>query len=147
MKTKRKKRIRKRQSVIEVKWKINWGMLAIGLLAFIPSCIVANLIYNNREVRMHGELKSCPIVEISYSYKGGNSGDVEIDGKRLSVYKLEDKYHVGDSLLVRYDKEKSLVIQEKYKEWNFFVFYALDSVLLILGLLLIYGGLSGKSSY
>ena len=125
--------------------KINIGMLVMGIIAIIVSSYLAYFIYIHREVRMHGQLISCPIVDINYHAKGGNSGDVEIDGERLSVYKLDDYYHVGDSLLVRYDKEKSLVIQEKYKEWNFGIFFALDSVLLILGFLLIYGGIARKS--
>jgi len=119
----------------------------MGVIAFIVSSYLAYFIYIHREVRMHGQLISCPIVDIRYAAKGGNSGDVEIDGKRLSVYKLDDYYHVGDSLLVRYDKEKSLVIQEKYEEWNFMIFFALDSVLLILGLILTYGGIARKSWY
>lgn len=118
-------------------------MFILGVLAFIPSCIIANLIYQNWKVRMNGKLVNAPIVDISYGK--GNSGTVEIDGKRLSVYTLEDKFKVGDSIQVRYSKEKALVIQEKFSNNYFIVYFLLDGVLMLAGLLLIYGGLSKKS--
>ena len=142
---KRKKIIRKPHRIVEVKRKINIGMLVMGLIATIVGCYLGQMIYTHREVRFNGELVSCPIVHIDYGAKGGNAGDVEIDGKKLPIYTLDNYFKVGDSLLVRYDKEKKLVIQEKFQEWNFAIYFALDGVLLISGLILTYGGLARKS--
>lgn len=117
----------------------------MGIIAIIVGSYIGNSIYMHREVRFNGVLLDVPIVHVNYRGKGGNSGDVEIDGKKLHIIKLDDEFNVGDSLLVRYDKEKELVIQEKFQNWNFTIYFALDAVLLICGLLLTYGGIAKKS--
>lgn len=115
------------------------GIIIISLFLFL-----ANLIYTYREVRMNGQPIKCPIVEITYGTKGGNSGSVVVDGQILSVSRLDSGLDVGDSIQVRYDKVRGIVVQEKFEEGSFILFFAFDSVLLILGLSLIYAGVTGK---
>lgn len=93
---------------------------------------------------MTGRLVICPIVDITYGTKGGNSGSVAINGQILPVSRLDSSLGVGDSIQVRYDQERAIVVQEKFDEGSFVLFFALDSILLILGLSLLYAGITGK---
>jgi hypothetical protein len=138
-----KKRNRKRV-ILPVKRKPKiWAML-VGTIAIIVSCVIGNSINENRLVKMNGILINAPITEISYGIKGGRSGSVKVEGKLLSIYKLDNNYAIGDSISVRYSKEKSLVVQEKYNTNYFTVYFLTDSILLILGILMLYGGITGK---
>ncbi|MGC3979155.1 MAG: hypothetical protein QM751_13580 [Paludibacteraceae bacterium] len=134
---------RKRKSNI-VKRKRNFWIILLGSFVIFLFLFLANLIYEYREVRMTGQLITAPIVDISYATKGGNSGFVKVDGKILAVSRLDSSLEIGDSIQVRYDKEKAIVVQEKFDEGSFIVFFALDSVLLVLGLSLVYAGITGK---
>jgi hypothetical protein len=140
MKRKRKRNIK---TETQIKRKPNIWIILLGVICIVVFTIIANSINDNRLVRMNGKLIKSPIVEISYSNKGGNSGDVEVDGKKLSIIALESDYEVGDSILVRYDKEKSLVVQERFDKAYFVLWFALDSILLIFGLLFLYAGIKG----
>jgi len=136
MKKQRKNSVTKR--------KRNFGLMLLGILIISLFLLLANLIYTYRDVRMNGLLIKCPIVEITYGTKGGNSGSVAVDGQILSVSRLDSGLDVGDSIQVRYDKIRGMVVQDKFEEGSFILFFALDSVLLILGLSLIYAGVTGK---
>jgi len=127
-----------------VKKKSSYWIVLGGIIIIAISIFLANWINSHREVRNKGQLIKCPIVEIRYANKGGNSGSVQIEGQVFDVYSLDSHLNLGDSILVRYDKEKSIVIQEKYTMNNFLVFFALDSVLLVIGLGLIFAGITGK---
>ncbi|NOS92887.1 MAG: hypothetical protein HOP30_13265 [Cyclobacteriaceae bacterium] len=118
--------------------------LIIGLISIVVFSIVANYINRQRKVRLGGQLLSCPIIKISYSNKGGNSGHVEIDGQILRVSSLDSKWKVGDSIWVRYLKGETLVVQEKFGNGHFVLLFTLDSILLVLGVLLVYAGIAGK---
>lgn len=120
-----------------------WAIL-VGIICISVSCVIGNLINDHRLVRMNGLLINAPITEISYGNKGGRSGSVKVDGKILSIYALDNNLGIGDTISVRYDKEKSLVVQEKYNNNYFTVYFLLDSILLILGILMLYGGIAGK---
>lgn len=138
-----KKRNKKRVIQPEKKKPKIWAII-VGIIVIIVSCVIGNSINDHRLARMNGILINAPITKISYSYKGGNSGTVKVEEKLLSIYKLADNYAIGDSILVRYDKEKSLVIQEKYNNNYFTLYFLLDSILFILGIIIFYGGITGK---
>jgi uncharacterized membrane-anchored protein len=139
-----KKKRNKKRVIQPVKRKPKIWAILVGIIVIIVSCVVGNSINDHRLVRMNGILINAPITEISYGIKGGRSGTVKVEGKLLSIYKLSDNYAIGDSISVRYDKEKSLVVQEKYNNNYFTVYFLLDSLLLILGILMLYGGIAGK---
>jgi membrane-bound ClpP family serine protease len=124
--------------------KTNAVAIILGVITIVVSLTVANYIYRQRLIRMNGQLLSVPLVKISYSGKGGNSGYVEIDGELLHISSLDRKWGIGDSIKVRYVKGETMVVQEKKKNWNFILYFGLDSVLLIIGLLLVYAGIRGK---
>lgn len=144
MRKNRNNNIVKRENDI-VRRKTNYWYILLGSITVIVSIIVANLININREVRMNGQPVKCPIVDISYSAKGGNSGNVKINGQVLHVIKLDGYLKVGDSIIVRYDKEKALVVQEKFTKGYFVLYFALDGILLLMGLGIIYGGIKGEN--
>jgi len=136
MKKQRKNGIKTKKSNF---WIILLGIFIVSLFFFL-----ANLVYTYRDVRMTGEPRTCPIVEITYNTKGGNSGSVKVDGQILAVSRLDSSLEIGDSIQVRYDKERVIVVQEKFDEGSFIIFFALDIVLLIIGLSLLYAGITGK---
>jgi len=136
MKKQRKNGIKTKKSNF---WIILLGIFIVSLFFFL-----ANLVYTYRDVRMTGEPRTCPIVEITYNTKGGNSGSVKVDGQILAVSRLDSSLEIGDSIQVRYDKERAIVVQEKFDEGSFIIFFALDIVLLIIGLSLLYAGITGK---
>ena len=138
-----KKRNKKRVNLPVKKKPKVWAIL-VGIIVIIVSCVIGNSINDHRLVRMNGILINAPITEISYGIKGGRSGSVKVGGKLFPIYKLANNYAVGDTLSVRYDKEKSLVVQEKFKDNYFILYFFTDSILLILGILMLYGGITGK---
>jgi len=139
-----KKKKKKKEIYLPVKKKPKIWAILVGIIVIGIACLIANEINDNRLVRKNGILLNAPITEISYGIKGGHSGTVKVDGKLLSVYKLADNYIIGDSISVRYDKEKSLVVQEKFNDNYFTAYFLTDSILLILGVLMVYEGIMGK---
>lgn len=138
------KRRNKKIVIQPVKKKPKIWAIFVGIISIIVSCVIGNSINDHRFVRMNGILINAPIAEISYGIKGGRSGTVKVEEKLLSIYKLADNYAIGDSIRVRYDKEKSLVVQEKYNNNYFTLYFLLDSILFILGIIIFYGGITGK---
>ena len=138
------KKRNKKRVILPVKKKPKVWAILVGIIVIIVSCVIGNSINDHRLVRMNGILINAPITEISYGIKGGRSGSVKIGGKLFPIYKLGNNYAVGDTLSVRYDKEKSLVVQEKFKDNYFMLYFVTDSILLILGILMLYGGIAGK---
>lgn len=136
--------MKKHKKKIKVKRKTNFWVILLGIFIISLFLFLANLIYTHRQVRMTGQYISCPLIEITYGSKGGNSGSVLLDGNIISVWSIDDDLKVGDSIQVRYDKTRAIAVQEKFDEKSFLIFFALDSVLLFLGLALLYAGITGR---
>jgi len=127
-----------------MKKKINILFVVLGLCSIIAFIYAVTFTYNLREIRINGELKKCRIVRISYAIKGGNHAYIMIEGKELPAGVLISKVKVGDSLLVRYIKDKPWVVQDRVKLWRYYLFFSLESILLIVGVILTVGGFLGK---
>ena len=138
------KRKNKKKVINPVKKKPSTWAILVGVICIIISCTIGNSINNHRLVRINGISINAPITEISYGNKGGRSGSVCVNGKKLPIYALDNNFAIGDSIAVRYDDKKSLVVQDKYNNTNFIVFFLLDGILLICGLLMLYAGITGK---
>jgi hypothetical protein len=67
-----------------------------------------------------------------------------IEGKELPAGRLISDHKVGDSLLIRCIKDKPWVVQDRVKLWRYYLFFALESILLIVGVILTIGGFLGK---
>lgn len=139
-----KKKKKKKEIYLPVKKKPKIWAILVGIIVIGIACLIANEINENRLAKKNGILLNAPITEISYANKGGNSGTVKVEGKLLSIHTLADNYAIGDSISVRYDKEKSIVVQEKFNDNYFTAYFLIDSILLILGVLMVYGGIMGK---
>jgi hypothetical protein len=127
--------------------KINISFLLIGIATFIVSVILVNFTYTLRDIRINGELRYCPIIHINYSGKGGNSADVLVDGQKKMAGHTIDNLKVGDTIAVKYIKGKSRVVQADVKPNIYYFYFGLESVLLLVGIVLIIGGFMGKSIY
>jgi len=69
---------------------------------------------------------------------------VLIDGKNFSAGRVIGDLSVGDTIAVRYLKGKSRVVQERVELWRFYLWFGLESILLILGVSIIVGGFMGE---
>ncbi|HPH63110.1 MAG TPA: hypothetical protein PLN63_05780 [Paludibacteraceae bacterium] len=67
-----------------------------------------------------------------------------IDGKNFSAGRVIGDLSVGDTIAVRYLKGKSRVVQERVELWRFYLWFGLESILLILGVSIIVGGFMGE---
>lgn len=126
------------------KKRTNKLAIILGIVLIISFVITVRYTYILREIRVNGELIYTPIVSISYAAQGGNSAKVLIEGKELSAGSISNKLKVDDIIAVRYIKGKSDVVQERVELWRFYLWFGLESVLLILGGFLIVGGFMGK---
>ena len=112
-----------------MKKKINIFFVILGICSIIAFIYAVTFTYNLREIRINGELKKCEIVRISYANKGGNHAYIMIEGKELPAGRLISDHKVGDSLLIRYIKDKPWVVQDRVKLWRYYLFFALESIL------------------
>ena len=125
--------------------KINISYLIIGIASIIAFIILVKFTYTSRYIRINGELKYCPIVSIDYGVK--NYVTVSIDSQELDARLMIDDLCIGDSIAVRYIKGESRVIQERVELWRFYLWFGLESTLLIAGVISIVGGFMGKGTY
>jgi hypothetical protein len=139
-----KRKKKKKAIYLPVKKKPKIWAILVGIIAIGIACLIANEINDNRLARKNGIFVYAPVIHITYGIKGGHSGIVEVDRKKLSIRALDNDVEIGDSIPVLYDKEKSLVVQEKFNDNYFTAYFLIDSILLILGVLMVYGGIKGK---
>ena len=125
-----------------MKKKRNNQAIIIGIVPIIAFVLTAGYTYISREIRINGELIYTPIVRISWGIP--SSCNVVIEGQELKAGRRFGDLRVGDTIAVRYVKGKSRVVQERVELWRFYLWFGLESVLLILGISLIVGGFMGK---
>ncbi|MBS3993971.1 MAG: hypothetical protein KGZ87_09665 [Bacteroidetes bacterium] len=128
-----------------MKKKTNISFLVIGVVIIIASVVLAKFTYTLRDIRINGELRYCPIININYSGKGGNSADVLINGQKKLAGHITDDLKVGDTIAVRYIKGKSQVVQDDVRLSIYYLYFGLESILLIVGIVFIVGGFMGKT--
>lgn len=127
--------------------KINVSFIVMGIASIIVFVLLVRFTYTLRDIRINGEIKQCPIVSIDYATKGGNSANVVIDGKELIAGRISNQQKVGDIITVRYIKGKSWVVQDRVRPFGFYLYFGLESILLIVGVTFIIGGFMGKTFY
>jgi hypothetical protein len=138
-----------------MKMKINITFILLGSIAIIAFILLIRFTWTLRDIRINGELRYCPIVEISY---GRNDyATILIDGQRLDAGLLRthkdvwgnriDGLQIDDIISVRYIKGKSRVVQESVEPWRYYLFFGLESILGIMGIALTIGGFMGKTFY
>ncbi len=130
-----------------MKNKINISFVIIGVLVVIIFILLVKFTYTSRDIRLNGEIIQCPIISITYAIKGGNHGHVMINNKEFHVGRLTDDLEVGDTIKVRFMEGKSQVVQADIKPEIYYLYFGLESIVLILGIILIIGGFQGKSIY
>lgn len=128
-----------------MKKKINISFLVIGVVVIIVSVNLVKYTYTLRDIRINGELIYCPIININYSGKGGNSADVLINGQKILAGHITDDLKVGDTIAVRYIKDKSQVVQDDVRLSIYYLYFGLESILLIVGIVFIVGSFMGKT--
>ena len=139
-----KKRNNNNLGLRTLKKKPKYWIMLLGIFVIVVSLSIAVVLNNNRLVRKNGVIVIAPIIEISYANKGGRSGTISINGNNVSIFALDNDFKVGDSIPVMYNNDKRLAVQLKFTENYFIVYFILNGVLLMMGLLLIYGGFMGK---
>lgn len=127
--------------------KINISFIVIGVFAIVVFILLAKFTYISRDIRINGEIKQCPIVRIDYAIKGGNHANIMIDGKELPAGRLIDNLEVGDTIAVRFIEGESRVVQDSVALWRYYLYFGLECILFLLGIVLIIGGLKGKTIY
>ena len=136
------KKIHTKSKPIPEKSRPNLIVLAIGLIIITISYFIGKSINNNRLALENGVLVSAPISKIIYGRQC--YGEVKINNDNLEIRILDDNLNIGDSILVRYDKDKSLAVQEKFTDGYFVLWFILDGILLTFGILFCYAGIMGK---
>jgi len=125
---------------------LNKSVIMIGIACIITFIVLVKYTYTLRDIRINGEIRYCPIVKI----REGTAGkwcNVNIDNKELDAGLCSNKLKKGDTIAIRYIKGKSEVVQEQVELWRYYIFFGLESILLIVGIILIIGGFMGKSIY
>ena len=126
--------------------KINKILFIIGGLALLAFIFAIYITYTFQNIRINGRLFYAPIVEISCRISRPNSGcSVLINNKIIYAGSYDGHTPIGDSIAVRYIPEEIRVIQESFHPNRFYLFYALASPLLILGIMLVVESFKGKS--
>lgn len=115
----------------------------MGTSAIAAFFLVGNFITECRDVRLNGDLVDAKVVSIS----GGRSRGINVKiGER--IYHSNGYYgslSVGDTTSVRYIAGCDYVIQEKTNPNLYYLYYALNSILLISGILFVKESFKGKS--
>lgn len=127
--------------------KINISFTLLGLAAIIAAILVINFTYSSRNIRINGVIVDCPIEHIKYSTRGGNHAYILYNGIIFPAGRLILDKQIGDTITVRYLKGMNRVIQEDFEPWRFNLYFGLEGILLIMGLIIIIGGFKGKTMY
>ena len=112
--------------------KPNIILLLAGILAILMFVLSFYLSWTDRNIRLKGELRKVKIGNINYGK--GRSADVIVDNIQLSAGRISRKYSVGDSILVRYIPNEYCVVQERVDPNRYYLYFAIESILLIVGI-------------
>jgi hypothetical protein len=127
--------------------RINTKAIFVGLLALLG--FFAAIYFTNRDkyIREKGTVIKVPIVELSSPYSKTSPVYVLIEGKKVYAGQFKgEEYSIGDSIKVCYILGEYCVVQKGVSLKRFYLYYAFESLLLLVGLYLIIGGLRGKGT-
>lgn len=124
--------------------KPNIILLVIGLFAVSMFAMSFYFSWTDRNVRLNGNLKKVRIVNISYGKRSTRSAIVEIDNIRINSGQITANYSIGDSILVRYIPNEYCVVQERIHPNRYYLYFTLESILLLAAIALIVESLKGK---
>lgn len=124
--------------------KPNITVLLVGIFLVSMFAISFYFSWTDRYIRLNGELRKTEIINIRH-FKGGSGATVSIEGNNLNAGRISRNYLVGDSILIRYIPNEYCVVQESVQPNRYYLYFALESILLIIGIALIVESLKGKS--
>lgn len=125
--------------------KVNYIIFTMGVLAILGFVISFYFSYKDRHIRINGSLRNEKIVKISGRIsRPHGSASVIIDGVKLNSGSVSKKYSIGDSIQVRYIPGEYCVIQEGVNPNRYYLYFAMESILLIVGIALFIESLKGK---
>ena len=124
--------------------KKNIKAIVLGLITLLAFFFVSSMSYEDMNIRKNGQVIKAPVVEI-YSRRWMTWIHVEINGQELAAGTVttDKNPSIGDSIEVCYISGKSNVVQKNMNPNRYYLFFALESLLLFLGLYLIIAGLIG----
>lgn len=125
--------------------KPNIILLLVGIFAVSMFAMSFYYSWTDRNIRLNGELRKVRIVDISYGKRSTRSAIIEIDNARINSGKITTDYSIGDSILVRYIPNEYCVVQERVSPNKYYLYFALEFILLIAGIALIIESLKGKN--
>lgn len=126
-----------------IKRKPNIVLLVTGIFAILMFAISFYYSWTGRSIRLNGELREVEITEV-WRYKGGWGATIILDGNNFNAGSISHDKSVGDSILVRYIPDEYCVVQESVHPDRYYLYFTLESILLIIGIALIVESLKGK---
>lgn len=124
--------------------KPNLILLLFSFLCVFAFCFTFYLSWTARERRLSGKLLKTQIIKIDtgkYSY----FAIVDIEGERYSAGSIDHNKSVGDSILVRYIPCAYCIVQERVNPSIYYLYFAIESILLIAGIALFVESLEDKN--
>lgn len=125
--------------------KANWKAIFVGIIALLGFLISIHFTAIDRNIRVNGRIVQAPIVGFYGNIFKNGTVSVRINGEVLNAGSFDQRgYAVGDSIRVCYIPGEYSVIQERVSPDRYYFYFGLESVLLLMGIYLIVGGIMGK---
>ena len=128
-----------------MKYESNFKAIIIGILALIAFFFSATMSFKDMNIRNNGRILKAPITEI-YTRRWMSWITVEINGQQLGAGSVttEIQPKIGDFVEVSYLPGEYCVVQTMLNPKRYYLFFFLESILLITGGYLIIAGILGK---
>jgi len=128
------------------KKKINYKIVILGITLLLSFFLVFYYSWTDRNIRLNGNVIKAPIVEFYGRLSRPNgSVSVRIDGVILNAGKFDRRgYSLGDSIEVCYIPNEYCVVQKRVNPNRYYLYFALESIILLVGGYLIISGLRGQ---
>lgn len=124
----------------------NFYFLFCGIFSIIMFVISFYFSWTDRNIRLNGELRKERIVEISGRIsRPHGSALIIINNEMLNAGSISVENRVGDSIFVRYVSGGYCVVQESVNPNRYYLYFTLESLLLIVGIAFIIESLKGRS--
>lgn len=125
--------------------KLNYVFLITSILAVSGFMMSFYFSWKDRYIRINGELRLEKIVEISGRIsRPHGSAHVIINGVKLNAGSIGQDNSIGDLILVRYIPGEYCVVQEDVNPNRYYLYFLLESLLLIVGAAFFIESLKGK---
>lgn len=130
------------------KKKINKFLLILGLVGVCASILAGRYITEGRSIKLNGDIVKARIIRFRKGLRQKEGAYVELNGKEFYISGLRKKrYSLGDTILVRFIPGKNRVIPEHYKVRVYYLYYAFDLILFLMGAVLVIESFKGKSMW